>query len=91
MIRLFVRHNVTDYSKWRTEYDGFDSERHAMGVRAACVYHNVDDGNDITAYHDFDSMDAAKSFAGSSQLHEAMERAGVVGEPQVWFVEQAWS
>jgi hypothetical protein len=89
MVRLFVRHDVTDYGKWRAGYDDFDSTRRSMGVKGDAVYRNVENGNDITVYHDFDSIEMAKSFAGSSQLREVMGQAGVVGQPQIWFVEQS--
>jgi len=89
MTRLFVRHDVEDYSQWRKTYDEFEAERKSMGVKADGVYRNVDDSLEITVYHDFDSIEAAKSFAGSEALREAMGRAGVAGAPDIWFVEQA--
>jgi len=86
---MFVRHQVGDYATWRNGYDDFDEKRSTMGVSEHAVYRSVDDGNDVTAYHDFDSIDAARSFAGSDDLREAMQHAGVVGAPQIWFVEEA--
>ncbi len=32
MVRLFVRHAVSDYTTWRKHYDSFDDERRGMGV-----------------------------------------------------------
>jgi hypothetical protein len=32
MVRMFVRHEVADYGKWRKAYDEFGEERGAMGV-----------------------------------------------------------
>jgi len=89
MTRMFVRHDVDDYETWRKAYDDFDDERGGMGVRGHGVYRSVDNGNDVTAYHDFDSADAANAFAGSPRLREVMETAGVSSPPQIWFVEQA--
>ncbi len=89
MVRMFVRHQVGDYATWRKGYDDFDEKRSTMGVSGHAVYRSVEDGNDVTAYHDFDSIDAARSFAGSNDLKEAMQQAGVVGAPQIWFVEEA--
>ena len=88
MVRMFVRHTVADYGKWRTEYDAFENTRQAAGVTGTGVYRNAIEPNDVTAYHDFDSLEAAQALAGSSDLREAMGRAGVVGAPQVWFTEQ---
>ena len=89
MVRLFVRHNVDEYNAWRKVYDEFEPQRKPMGVTAHAVFQSVDDPNDVTVWHDFDSADAARSFASSSELREAMQRAGVRGEPQVWFVNPA--
>jgi hypothetical protein len=89
MVRLFVRHQVADYDPWRAAYDDFDKERRSMGVVGDAVYRSVSDGNDVTIYHDFQTVDAAQAFAGSARLREVMSKAGVSGQPEVWFVEEA--
>ena len=85
MIRLFVRHDVSDYSKWRQVYDKFDQERRGMGVTAHAVYQAADNHNDVTVTHDFDDLASAQSFTSSSRLKEIMGQAGVAGAPQIWF------
>jgi hypothetical protein len=89
MARLFVRHNVTDYKVWRKAYDDFDSERRSMGVTGHAVFQSADDPNDVTAWHDFSTLEKAKSFASSTRLKEVMGKAGVKGAPQIWFVNEA--
>jgi hypothetical protein len=89
MVRMFVRHDVEDYEKWRQEYDGFDEKRTQMGVRGHGVYRAADGGLDVTAYHDFESLEDARSFADSPELKDAMQNAGVTSAPQIWFVEEA--
>jgi len=87
MVRLYVRHKVTDYDAWRTVYDAFD--RASRGVRGDAVYQELDDPNDITVWHDFDDRAAAESFAASEDLKATMAEAGVQGAPTIWFVRQA--
>ena len=89
MVRLFVRHNVDDYSAWRRVYGEFEPQHKAMGVTAHAVFQSVDEPNDITVWHDFDSAETARAFTSSEELRDAMQRAGVRGEPQVWFVSPA--
>ena len=89
MIRMFVRHKVEDYTKWRSVYDAFDATRRSMGVKAQSVYRAVGDPNDVTATHDFDTAEKAKAFVESSELHEAMDNAGVAGAPEIWITDQA--
>lgn len=88
MATLFVRHTVADYDAWRKIYDEFDAKRRSMGVTSDGVYQLDGNRNDVTAYHEFASMDAAKAFAGSTELQEAMAHAGVVGAPNIWFAQR---
>lgn len=89
MIRMFVRHGVADYEAWRRAYDAFDAERSGMGVRGHAVFRSVDAPNDVTAWHDFDTIEAARAFAASDRLRAVMAEAGVDGEPSIWFVSEA--
>lgn len=85
MIRLFVRHDVNGYAKWRSVYDAFEEERRGMGVIAHAVYQAADNANDVTVTHDFDDLARAQTFAFSPRLKEVMGQAGVAGTPQIWF------
>jgi heme-degrading monooxygenase HmoA len=82
MVRMFVRHEVADYEAWRRVYDGFD--RRALGVVADAVYRSLDDPNDVTVVHDFESEDTARAFLSSSALEDAMRHAGVSSTPAIW-------
>jgi hypothetical protein len=88
MATLFVRHQVADYAAWRRVYDGFEPTRKALGVTAATDYQDADDPNEITATHEFATLEAAQAFAGSSELKVAMHDAGVVGAPTIWFTQR---
>ncbi len=88
MATLFARHTVGDYNAWRKGYDEFDEMRKSMGVTSHGVYQADGNPNDITLYHEFDSMEAAKAFAGSDALKSAMQSLGVVGAPEMWFANR---
>jgi hypothetical protein len=90
MVRLFVRINVADYETWRKVYDQFYGERVAMGVMGAAAFQLVDDPNDLTIWHDFETAEVARAFVSSDALRNVMQRAGVQGEPQFWFVTESW-
>ena len=84
MATLFARHDVTDFDSWKEHYDAFDAERQAMGVTGDGVYRTDGDPNNVTIYHHFENVEAAKAFATSDRLREVMQAAGVEGEPDVW-------
>ena len=88
-VHMFVRHAVSDYAAWRKAYDGFGADRRKLGVTAQAVYRSKDDANDVTVTHDFKSVGEAKAFADSADLKDAMKRAGVKGEPQIWITTRA--
>ena len=90
MVRLFVRMNVADHETWRGVYDEFYGERVAMGVMGDAAFQLVDDPNDVTIWHDFETAGAARAFVSSDALRSVMQRAGVRGEPQFWFTAESW-
>jgi hypothetical protein len=88
MVRLYVRHNVLDYPKWRKMYDEFSDFQTAHGVRAKAVFQSLDDPVDITVWHDFDTAVAAHAFAEAAEVRDTMAAAGVQGAPQMWFTQE---
>lgn len=88
MIRMFVRHQVVDFAKWKQAYDAFAQERSGMGVIGDAVFQSASEPNDVTVWHDFETLEAAKSFTQSARLGEVMSEAGVAGEPTIWFTTQ---
>jgi len=87
MTTMFVRHPVANYKAWRKVYDDFASVQKAKGVTAQAVYQAADNPNDITVTHDFATVDAAQAFA-NIDLKSAMQNAGVVGAPTIWFTNK---
>ena len=89
MATMFVRHTVSDFAAWRKAYDSVAPLQKAGGVTAEAVYRSVDDPNDVTVTHEFASIEAAKAFAATADLKAAMQKAGVVGAPTIWFTNKA--
>ena len=89
MTTLFIRHQVKDFTAWRQAYrDAAPLQKHA-GVLAESAYQAEDDPNDVTVTHEFTSLAQAKALVGSAELREAMDKAGVIGTPTIWFAHKA--
>jgi len=88
MATMFVRHTVSNYQTWRKVYDDFASVQKAKGVTAQAVYQAADNPNDITVTHEFATVEAAQAFAKNDELKKAMQSAGVVGAPTIWFTNK---
>ncbi len=86
MAHLAVRHKVRDYAAWKVVFDEFAPTRRDGGEITYQIYHVDDDRNHIIVLMEWDSIDKAKAFAGSDALRGAMEKAGVEGEPVIFFM-----
>src|SRR5438445_10924565 len=84
MVNLFVKHAFEDYRNWKVAYDDLGSTRRTMGVTVASVHQDPQDPNMVTVTHQFNTLDAAKTFASSDELKNAMMKAGVSGRPDMW-------
>jgi hypothetical protein len=88
MATMFVRHTVSNYKTWRKAYDDFAPIQKAKGVTAQAVYQAADNPNDITVIHEFATVEVAQAFLKSEELKTAMQKAGVVGAPTIWFTNK---
>lgn len=86
---LIVRHEVEDYSAWRTVYEGLDGLRAQYGCVGAEVMVDPADREDVYVLHRFPSLEQAQAFAGSDDLRTSMGRAGVSGPPRIEFAVEA--
>ena len=87
MTTMFVKHKVNDYSHWKHIYDDFASVRKQKGVTGASVHRDTNDPKTIIVTHQFKDTNAATAFAKSDELKSTMAKAGVNGQPEIWFAE----
>ncbi len=89
MVQLFVHHKVEDYAKWRKVFDELDGTRRSAGQTAMKVYHTTASPNEIVTISEWGTADQARAYAQSPGLKEAMQRAGVISQPDVLMLEEA--
>jgi hypothetical protein len=90
MTKIFARHNVEDFDRWREIFEGEFSVgvRQAGGMIDTTIYRSVDDPNDVTVVQTFRTVEAAKSYLRLSGLNDRMAAAGVLGRPSIWIVDE---
>ena len=84
---ILVQQEVEDYDKWKLLFDEHE-DRQAAGSKGGVVFRNADNPNQVTVLLEWDNLENARAFTGSEDLREAMQRAGVVGPPNVYFLEE---
>lgn len=86
---LLIRHRVSDFQIWKTGFDKHGIERRANGSRGGRLFRDAADPNEVLVLLEWDDLDRARLFLDSDDLREAMTRAGVAGQPDIWFLEDA--
>ncbi|HZD43496.1 MAG TPA: hypothetical protein VE134_05495 [Methanomicrobiales archaeon] len=88
MATVLIKHTVEDYETWKAYYDDHASTREEFGERGYRLYHVADDPNEIVILFEWDSPENAQEFLETSDLPEVMESAGVMGEPEVYHLDE---
>lgn len=88
MAYLLVRHTVADYAKWRSVFDEHSMARKEGGARGGLLFRNASKPNEVVILFEWDSVEKAQKFAQSEDLRRTMERAGVMGMPEVLFLDK---
>ena len=88
MIYLYVRQTVSDYAQWKEGFDIHFSTRQAGGAtREALVLRDVERPNEVIVVLGWRDLAQAQLYAKSVSWQAALERMGVVGVPEVRFLE----
>ena len=88
MPHLLIRHKVQDYARWKPLFDEHGATRRANGSKGGHLYRNAGDPNEVVILLEWDDLGKARQFAGSDDLRETMQRAGVADHPDVYFLEE---
>lgn len=90
MVAMIVRHRVANYDKWRELFDSMHATRAAHNWIGAEVFRDAADPNLVTIVNHVHDIDSAKRYGGSPDLRAAMERGGVLGAPDIQFLNEAY-
>jgi heme-degrading monooxygenase HmoA len=88
MAHLIVRHNVQDYAKWKPLFDEHAAKRKASGSKGGRLFRSEKDPNEVVILFEWEDLGKAHKFAESEDLRQTMEHAGVVGKPDLYFLDE---
>ena len=84
---LVITHKVESFEKWKPVYDSTNAWKPSFGWKQGRVFIADGDRNSVMVIEDFDTLEHAKTFASSVNLHAAMSNAGVIGAPNIRFFD----
>ena len=85
---VLIHHKVQDYAAWKSAFDEHSGARQAAGSKGGSLMRDADDPNELTVVLEWDDLDKARQFTSSDDLRQTMEQAGVIGPPDIHFLEQ---
>ena len=87
MLAMLMRHTVVDFRAWKPVFDEDGGTRRANGCGQEHVFRSADDPNELVLLLEWDDLERARLYADSDDLHLALMRSGVDGQPDIWFLE----
>jgi hypothetical protein len=88
MATVIIRHKVKDYEAWKIAFDEFADNRKAGGETSFRILHLDDDPNNVFGIVEYNSLENARNFFSSPELKEAMGNAGVIEQPDIYFLNE---
>lgn len=85
---LLIRHTVEDYARWKPHFDQHSIIRQNNGCRGGLLFRDANKPNELVILFEWDNLERARLFSQSQDLREIMRRAGVIGQPEVSFLEK---
>ncbi|MCB0210457.1 MAG: cyclase [Anaerolineae bacterium] len=86
---ILVRHKITDYAQWKPSFDEHGSVRKEASSKGGYILRNVDDPNEVMILLEVEDLMKVRQLLQSEDLKEAMQRSGVVEQPDVYILEEA--
>ena len=86
-MHVMVRHKVADFEQWKVVYDEHAPARAKAGLKEVNLLRNMDNPEEIVLLFTAADLGLAKCFIASNDLRDAMQRAGVIGKPEVYFLQ----
>jgi hypothetical protein len=88
MIYLLLQHHIEDFARWKEAFDMHLAARQAGGAtHEALLLRDVDDPQEIIALLGWRDLTTARLFIQSVSWQMAIKKMGVVGVPEVRFLE----
>jgi hypothetical protein len=88
MVNVLVHHKIADYQKWRVTFDSSIAFRQQGGEESCRIFENPEDPHKLILLFEWESAERARHFLSSPELQARMQQAGVVGPPEIEFLNE---
>ena len=89
MPTMIVKLKVADFERWKSEYDQLEMLRREHGWTAHEIYRDSAEPNTVVIVNHMPDLGRAKAYLESDAVRSGVQRAGVQGPPEVWYLDEA--
>ncbi len=73
---------------WKPAYDEHANTRKANGCKGARLFRKTNNPHETFILLEWDDLEKARQFPQSAELRQAMQRADVTDQPDIYFLEE---
>jgi hypothetical protein len=84
---MLVRHKVADFDAWKKVFDSHADAQRESGMALERLMRNTEDPNEIFLLLTVTDSEAAHAFVNSPDAEKGAEAAGVLDEPDCWYLD----
>jgi len=84
---VIVKHKVADYARWKPIFDADGANRQAGGSKGGQLFRSADDPNEVVMLFEWD-LEQGRQYRQREEVRAKMREAGVLGSPDVYFLEE---
>jgi hypothetical protein len=85
---LMCKHKVRNYAKWKRVFDTDAAAARKAGLRLLHLFRDIEDPNTVVLLIKVASVKKAEAFINAPDADDYAKRAGVIGEPEIWFLRE---
>lgn len=82
---LTVVHECADFTRWKSAYDADAGNRRAAGLTELVLARNEGQRGLMALIFEMADAERARAMMSSAALQETMQKAGVIGKPEIHF------
>jgi heme-degrading monooxygenase HmoA len=89
MVHVLVQVRFENYEKWRAVFEEASTLRKSYGSQRVRIFRKLEHADEVVILGEYEDMERARRLFQSPEFREATQRGGVIGKPEVWFIEDA--
>ena len=85
---IFVRCKTENYARWKNAFNDAADMRKNGGEINSRVFRSPENKNEIVTLMEWKNLKKAQEFIQSRGLRNCMKKAGIIGKPDIFFLNE---